>query len=180
MPNPPRFEKSPWVVHFNCNSCNGCDIEILACLSPLYDLERFGIVHVGNPKHADVLLVTGSVNHRNARVLRNVYDQMPHPKAVVAIGACAGTGGVFRGCYNILGGVSTTIPVDVLLPGCPVRPEAMIDGILQAAQILDAKRRGATPQNAQAEVITKTPTPKPAPTETQAATTDTAPLQPVP
>jgi NADH-quinone oxidoreductase subunit B len=136
-----RFDKSPWVVHYNCNSCNGCDIELLACLSPLYDLERFGIIHVGNPKHADVLVVTGSVNHRNERVLRNVYDQMPHPKVVVAMGVCASTGGIFRDCYNVLGGIEKVIPVDVFVPGCPSRPEAMIDGILEAARKLDEKRR---------------------------------------
>jgi len=82
------IDRSPWVVHFNCNSCNGCDIEFVACLTPLYDVERFGVLHVGNPKHADILVVTGSVNYRNARVLRNVYDQMPAPKLVVALGAC--------------------------------------------------------------------------------------------
>jgi ech hydrogenase subunit C len=179
MSTSPRFEKSPWVVHFNCNSCNGCDIELLACLSPLYDLERFGIIHVGNPKHADVLLVTGSVNHRNARVLRNVYDQMPEPKAVVAIGACAGTGGIFKDCYNVLGGVDSVIPVDVYLSGCPVRPEAMIDGVLEAARKLDQKRRGIATTQAAPTVVIKTPqasrtapaaesAPKPAPLETVA------------
>jgi ech hydrogenase subunit C len=81
--------KSPWVLHYNSGSCNGCDIEILSCLTPMYDLERFGIVNVGNPKHADVLLVTGPVTHRGARVLRNLYEQMPSPKAVVAVGTCA-------------------------------------------------------------------------------------------
>ena len=79
--------KSPWIMHFDCGSCNGCDIEVLACLTPLYDVERFGIINVGNPKHADVLLVTGTVNHRNKKVLKNIYDQMPEPKAVIAIGA---------------------------------------------------------------------------------------------
>ena len=69
--------KSPWLLHFDCGSCNGCDIEVLACLTPLYDVERFGIVNVGNPKHADLLLVTGTVNHRNKKVLKNLYDQMP-------------------------------------------------------------------------------------------------------
>jgi NADH-quinone oxidoreductase B subunit len=158
----PRFEKSPWVVHFNCNSCNGCDIELLACLSPLYDLERFGIVHVGNPKHADVLLVTGSVNHRNARVLRNVYDQMPEPKVVVAIGACAGTGGIFKDCYNVLGGVDKVVPVDVYLAGCPVRPQAMIDGVLEAARKLDEKRRGVRTTEAVQTVVRRVPSVAPA------------------
>lgn len=137
-----KFDKSPWIVHFNCNSCNGCDIELLACLTPLYDVERFGILHVGNPKHADVLVVTGSVNHRNARVLKNVYDQMPNPKVVVAMGVCASSGGVFADGYNVLGGVDKVIPVDVFVPGCPVKPEAMMDGILQAAAKLHSKDVG--------------------------------------
>jgi ech hydrogenase subunit C len=124
--------KSPWVMHFDCGSCNGCDIEVLACLTPLYDIERFGIVNVGNPKHADVLLVTGTVNHRNAKVLRNIYDQMPDPKGVIAIGACGLSGGIFRECYNVIGGVDKVIPVDVYVPGCPARPEAIIDGVVAA------------------------------------------------
>jgi Ni,Fe-hydrogenase III small subunit len=138
-----KLAKSPWVVHFNCNSCNGCDIEFLACLTPLYDVERFGVLHVGNPKHADVLVVTGSVNHRNARVLKNTYDQMPHPKVVVALGVCTATGGIFADAYNVLGGVDNVVPVDVFVAGCPPRPEAMIDGFAKALVILEAKRTAA-------------------------------------
>lgn len=122
--------KSPWIMHFDCGSCNGCDIEVLACLTPLYDVERFGIINVGNPKHADVLLVTGTVNHRNKKVLKNIYDQMPEPKAVIAIGACGNSGGVFREAYNVVGGVDKVIPVDVYVPGCPAKPEAIIDGVV--------------------------------------------------
>ena len=136
------IKKSPWVVHFNCNSCNGCDIEFLACLTPTYDVERFGVLHVGNPKHADVLVVTGSVNHRNKHVLKNVYDQMPEPKVVVAMGACPATGGIFADCYNVVGGVNQVIPVDVHVPGCPPKPEAMMDGIIEAVGILEKKRNG--------------------------------------
>jgi len=124
--------KSPWIVHFDCGSCNGCDIETLACLTPLYDMERFGIVNIGDPKHADVLLVTGAVNHRNKHVLKNIYDQMPEPKAVIAMGACGLTGGVFREAYNVVGGVDKVIPVDVYVRGCPPKPEAMIDGVVLA------------------------------------------------
>jgi len=124
--------KSPWIVHFDCGSCNGCDIEVLACLTPLYDVERFGIINTGNPKHADVLLVTGCVNHRNARVLKNIYDQMADPKGVIAIGACALSGGVFNQCYNIKKGVDSVIPVDVYVPGCAAKPEAIIDGVVAA------------------------------------------------
>ena len=122
--------KSPWIIHFDCGSCNGCDIETLTCLTPLYDVERFGIVNVGNPKHADVLLVTGTVNHRNKHVLKNIYDQMPGPKLVIAIGACGLSGGVFREAPNVVGGVDKIIPVDVYVPGCPPKPEAIIDGVV--------------------------------------------------
>jgi len=133
--------KSPWILHYDCTSCNGCDIETLACLTPLYDVERFGIVNVGSPKHADVLVVTGSVNKRNVRVLKNLYDQMPDPKAVVAVGACACTGGVFKECYNVLGGVENVLPVDVYVPGCCPRPEAIIDGIVMAMQKINEKAK---------------------------------------
>jgi len=133
--------KSPWIIHVNCNSCNGCDIELIAALTPIYDLERFGIVNVGNPKHADVMIVTGSVNYRNVRVLRNLYDQMPEPKVVVALGACGATGGIFRECYNVIGGVDKVIPVDAYVPGCPPRPEAIIDGVLAAMEKMDEKAR---------------------------------------
>ncbi len=122
--------KSPWLLHYDCSSCNGCDIEVLACLTPVYDIERFGIINVGNPMHADILLVTGTANHRNKKVLRNLYDQMPHPKVVIAIGSCALSGGVFRKAYNVVGGVDKVIPVDVYVPGCAAKPEAIIDGVV--------------------------------------------------
>ena len=131
--------KSPWVVHFDCGSCNGCDIEILACLTPVHDVERFGIINVGNPKHADVLLVSGTVNHRNKIALKNIYDQMAEPKAVIAIGACGLSGGVFHDCYNVVGGVNKVIPVDVYVPGCPPRPEAIIDGVVVALDKIKEK-----------------------------------------
>ena len=126
-------------MHFDCGSCNGCDIEVLACLTPLYDVERFGIINVGNPKHADVLLVTGTVNYRNQKVLKNIYDQMPEPKAVIAIGACGNTGGVFREAYNVVGGIDKVIPVDVYVPGCPAKPEAIIDGVVAGLAKFAAK-----------------------------------------
>ncbi|HBF34055.1 TPA: NADH:ubiquinone oxidoreductase [Candidatus Sumerlaeota bacterium] len=151
------FSKSPWVVHYNCNSCNGCDIELLACLTPMYDLERFGVLNVGNPKHADVLVVTGSVNHRNAPVLKNVYDQIPDPKVVVALGVCTSTGGIFAECYNVLGGIDKVIPVDVFVPGCPPRPEAMIDGFVKALGILEEKRGGKDTGSAEKPTITLFP-----------------------
>jgi ech hydrogenase subunit C len=128
--------KSPWLLHFDCGSCNGCDIEILACLTPLYDVERFGIVNHGNPKHCDILVVTGAGNPRNARVLKNLYDQMPEPKVVLAIGTCACSGGIFKDAFNTKGGIDQIIPVDVYVPGCAARPEAIIDGAVAALGIL--------------------------------------------
>jgi ech hydrogenase subunit C len=106
----------------------------------MYDAERFGVVNMGNPKHADILVVTGSVNHRNLRVLRNIYSQMPAPKAVVAVGACACSGGIFQGSYNILGGIDKAIPVDVYVPGCSIKPEALLDGIIKATAVLNDKK----------------------------------------
>ena len=120
---------SPWLVHYNSGSCNGCDIEILATLTPRYDLERLGIKLQGSPRHADVLVCTGPVTRQSRDRLRRIYDQMPEPKFVVAVGACSISGGVFRGCYNILGGVDEVIPVDVYVPGCAPRPEAIINGV---------------------------------------------------
>ncbi len=128
--------KSLWVLHYDCGSCNGCDIEILAALTPKFDVERFGIINIGDPKQADVLLVTGPANHRNQRVLRNLYDQMPEPKVVIAVGTCACTGGVFHNCPNVLGGIDKVIPVDVYIPGCAARPEQIIDGVVLAMEKL--------------------------------------------
>jgi ech hydrogenase subunit C len=126
-------------MHYAATSCNGCDIEVLACLTPLYDIERFGIINTGNPKHADILLITGSINEQNVDVVKNIYSQMPDPKAVVAIGPCALSGGIFQQCYNIHKGVASTIPVDVYVPGCAARPEAIIDGVVKALGILEKK-----------------------------------------
>ena len=132
--------KSPWVIHYDASSCNGCDIEVLAALCPGYDVERFGIINTGNPKHADIFLVTGSVNDQNIDVVREIYDQMLEPKVVVACGTCACGGGVFRECYNTLGGMDMAIPVDVYAPGCAVRPETIIDAVVQGLGILEQKR----------------------------------------
>ena len=134
------LKRSPWVLHYNASSCNGCDLELLATLTPMYDPERFGIINTGNPKHADIFLVTGSVNARNASVLQTLFDQMPSPKAVVAIGICATSGCVFQEAYNVLGGVDKVLPVDVYVPGCAARPEAILDGILRAVEVLERKR----------------------------------------
>jgi len=134
------LSRSPWILHYDASSCNGCDIEVLACLTPLYDVERFGIVNTGNPKHADILLITGSVNERNVEIIRNLYHQMPDPKVVVAVGACACSGGIFARAYNVQGGVDQVLPVDVYVPGCAARPESIIDGVVQGIAALEQKR----------------------------------------
>jgi len=137
------LKRSPWVLHYDASSCNGCDIEVLACLTPLYDAERFGVINTGNPKHADILLITGSVNGRNVEVIENLYRQMPEPKAVVAVGACACSGGIFARAYNVQGGVDHVIPVDVYVAGCAARPESILDGVLKGVAVLENKRRDA-------------------------------------
>ncbi len=123
--------KSPWILHFNSGSCNACDIEIIAALTPRYDIERFGIVLKGTPRHADVLICTGAVTRQTAARLKRIYDQMPEPKFVVAVGTCACTGGVFRGCYNVMDGIDSVIPVSAYIPGCPVNPHTIIDGVVK-------------------------------------------------
>ena len=132
--------KSPWVIHYDGSSCNGCDIEVLAALTPLYDAERFGVVNTGNPKHADILVVTGGINEQNAPVVRQIYEQMLEPKVVVACGACACGGGVYVECYNVRGGTETAgIPVDAYVPGCAVRPESVLDAVVAGVKLLDEK-----------------------------------------
>jgi ech hydrogenase subunit C len=140
------LKKSPWLLHYDASSCNGCDIEVLAALTPLYDVERFGIINTGNPKHADIFLVTGGVNEQNRAVLKNTYDLIPDPKVVIAVGICALSGGIYRECYNITGGIDKVIPVDVYVPGCAARPESIIDGVVTALGILEQKREAMKAQ----------------------------------
>ncbi len=134
-----EIKRSPWVLHYDGSSCNGCDIEVLACLTPVYDAERFGIINTGDPMQADILLITGGINSQNAPVVKQLYDQMPRPKVVCAIGVCACTGGIFKDCYNILGGADTVIPVDIYVPGCAARPQAIIDGIVKAVDLFQER-----------------------------------------
>ena len=141
-----KLAKSPWLLHYDGSSCNGCDSEVLACTTPRYDIERFGIINTGDPFQADILLITGGVNHQSESVIRQIYSQMPAPKVVVAVGICACTGGVFKDCYNIKGGIDTVIPVDVYVPGCAARPQAIIDGVVQALEILQRKREAYAAQ----------------------------------
>jgi NADH-quinone oxidoreductase B subunit len=134
--------KSPWILHFNSGACNACDIEIIASLTPRYDVERFGVLLRGTPRHADVLVCSGPVTRQIKKRLVRIYEQMPSPKFVVAVGTCACSGGVFDGCYNVQGGIDTAIPVNAYIPGCPASPNAIIDGVVK---LLAAVGRGAPP-----------------------------------
>lgn len=147
--------KSPWILHYDGSSCNGCDIEVLACLTPVYDAERFGVINTGDPKQADIFLVTGAVNDQNKDVVRRLYEQMPEPKVVVAVGICACSGGIFRDCYNIIGGVDKVIPVDVYVPGCAARPESIIDGIVKGVAVLEEKRARMEKENGKSKEAKK-------------------------
>ena len=122
--------KSPWVTIFNSGGCNACAIEIIACLMPRFDVERFGILSRGSPRHADILIVTGAVTRQQAPRLRRVWEQMPEPKYVIAVGACAAGGGVFQGLYHMVGSVDQVIPVDVFVAGCPPRPDEIINAVV--------------------------------------------------
>ncbi len=133
------IHKSPWLLHYDGSSCNGCDIEVLACTTPVYDVERCGVINTGNPMHADIFLVTGGINSQNAPVVKQIYEQMPQPKVVIAVGTCACTGGIFKECYNILGGADTVIPVDIYVPGCAARPESIIDGVVKGVALFKEK-----------------------------------------
>ena len=133
--------KSPWLIHFNTGACNACDIEIVAALTPTYDIERFGAQLKGTPRHADVLLCSGPVSKLIAPRLKRIYSQMPEPKFVVAIGTCACSGGVFKGCYNVESGIDTTIPVAAYIPGCPASPKAILDGVVKLLLSLERKPR---------------------------------------
>jgi len=128
--------KSPWVLHFNTGACNACDIEIVAALTPIYDLERFGIQLKATPRHADILLCSGPVTRQIGDRLIRIYEQMAEPKFVVAVGTCASTGGVFKGCYNVKSGIDQVIPVSLYIPGCPASPKAIIDGVVKLLSTL--------------------------------------------
>ena len=131
--------KSPWVYHLSTGSCNNCDIEILDCLTPRYDLERFGVVLVGSPRHADALLVTGNMTLKNIPRVQRLYEQMPKPGVVIAVGTCSLGHGVFSGSYVIPKTVDEILPVDVYIPGCPPNPEAIMAGVIKLLNKLRGK-----------------------------------------
>jgi Ni,Fe-hydrogenase III small subunit len=131
--------KSPWFYCLNAGSCNGCDIEIGASLCPRYDAEQLGALKQGSPKHADILVVTGPITLRTKQALEDIYAQMPSPKVVVAVGSCPATGNVFTGSPSVSAPLDSIVPVDVYVPGCPPRPQDILSGLKQAAQLLAEK-----------------------------------------
>ena len=132
--------KSAWLFHFNAGACNGCDIELVACLTPRYDVEQLGIRLEGSPRHADILCVTGPVTRTTREALATIHAQIPDPKVVVAIGSCPASGNVFAGSPMIDGPLDRIIPVDLYIPGCPPRPGAVVQGIAEAIELLVARK----------------------------------------
>lgn len=129
-------EKSPWIYHLNTGGCNGCDIELLAAISSIYDPERLGVKITSSPKHADIIIVTGPVNWKNKDEVERVIEQTPEPKKIMVLGSCGISEGAFLGSYNIAGPLDELNEVDLYIPGCPVKPEAMIDGLKTLAKEL--------------------------------------------
>ncbi len=129
--------------HLDAGSCNGCDWELTALLNPVYDVRRLGIDFVASPRHADGVIVTGPVTRNLETAVRRTYEAVPEPRVVIAVGACATSGGIVGRSYASAGGVAGILPVDVFIPGCPPRPEAILFGILLAVGRIDARRRAA-------------------------------------
>jgi Ni,Fe-hydrogenase III small subunit len=132
--------KSLWVFHLSTGSCNNCDIEVLDCLTPRFDIERFGMKLVGSIRHADVLLVTGSCNRKSAERLLKLYEQAPKPCLIVAIGECSLSRGIFIPSYNCPQPLDKLVPVSAYIPGCPPKPEAIISGVVKLIQKIKGKQ----------------------------------------
>jgi membrane-bound hydrogenase subunit mbhJ len=125
------IKRSPWISFFNTGGCNGCTLECTACITPRYDIERFGCLIKESAKHCDILMVTGPVTRRCQRRLLKIYEQMNEPKKVVAVGNCTISGELFRNGYEFDKPLDEVIPVDVYVQGCPPRPEAIVKGLLE-------------------------------------------------
>ncbi len=124
-------KKSPWLSIFTSGGCKGCAMECFTLISPKFDIERFGCLIRSNPRHADILLVTGVTTKTEKDRLKKVYSQMAQSKKVLAIGSCAISGGIFQDAYNVDKDIINTIPIDYYVPGCPPKPEAIIHAILK-------------------------------------------------
>jgi NADH-quinone oxidoreductase B subunit len=136
-----RLGRSLSIRQVDAGSCNACELEIHALANAFYDLERFGLRFVASPRHADVLMVTGPVTKNMREALKRTYDATPDPKWVVAVGGCAADGGIFKGSYACVGGVSDVVPVDLHIPGCPPSPKALLKGLLALLEHVTGERR---------------------------------------
>ncbi len=149
--------RSPWLFHMNSGSCNGCDIELVASLTPRFDAEQLGVRLEGSPRHADILCITGPVTRNAVNAIKTVYGQVGSPKAVVAIGSCPASTNVFIDSRVLDGPLNRHIPVDVFVPGCPPRPDAILQGVAQAAKILAEKSANspelAVPETQDAQAV---------------------------
>ncbi len=133
------FGRSLSIREVDAGSCNGCEVEVNSLTNAIHDIERFGLHIVASPRHADMLLVTGPVTRNMVHALQQTYRATPSPKMVVAMGSCAISGGIFRDSYAVMNGVDQIVPVDVYIPGCPPRPQAIIQGIMVAVGKMEAK-----------------------------------------
>jgi len=136
-----RLGRSLSIRQVDAGSCNGCELEIHALNNAFYDLERLGLRFVASPRHADVLMVTGPVTKNMREALKRTYNATPDPKWVVAVGGCAADGGIFKGSYACVGGVSDVVPVDLHIPGCPPSPRALLKGLLALLEHVAGKHR---------------------------------------
>ena len=132
--------RSIWVFHVSAGSCNNCDIEILDCFTPKFDIERFGIQLVGSVRHADALIITGAMNRKSVPRMKKIYEQAPKPCIVIAVGQCALSRHMFRFSYNVRDPLDAILPVDLYIPGCPPKPEALIAGIVKLVNKIREKK----------------------------------------
>ena len=132
--------KSPWIYHINTGSCNGCDIELVAVLTPRYDAERFGFKLAGTPRHADIVVVSGPITTQSKERLIRTLEQVPEPRCIVTLGSCPQSGNVFKGSYSVEAPLEKFVHVDVAIAGCTPKPEAVMEGLDKAAHILKEKR----------------------------------------
>lgn len=128
--------RSPWLYRINAGSCNGCDVELATtAFIPRFDVERLGCQYCGSPRHADIVLITGPLTRRVKDAVLRLWEEVPEPKVTVAVGVCPISGGIFRESYAVLAPIDQYIPVDVNVPGCPPRPQAIIEGVAKAIAI---------------------------------------------
>lgn len=135
------IQRSAYVYRVDCGGCNGCEIEIFAAITPIFDAERFGIKVVSSPRHADILVYTGAVTRSMRVPALRAYHAAPDPKICVAYGACGCSGGIFHDLYCVWGGADKILPIDMYIPGCPPTPPATIHGFAVALGLLQQKMK---------------------------------------